>query len=152
LYLAGNVRIKVEAITGTGTPAATVTACSPALTSEIQPHGGKVTCTIAKQTTQPDYEAASMSIAAEATGVDAWGQVEAIAGVTAGVVSATRTVTLVQQPAMLTGITSSLTSAAQAGEGVGVSIAGSMWCAGLVLLLFAVKVMAHRRLQNSLTK
>jgi hypothetical protein len=112
----GNVHIKVDAITGLGTPAAVVTGCSPALTSEIQPHGGKVTCTIAKQTTQADFEAASMTIEAQATGVDAWGQVEAMAGVMAGVVSAVRTVTLVQEPAMHTGITSSLTSATQAGE------------------------------------
>jgi hypothetical protein len=112
---AGNVRIKVEAITGTGTPAAVVSACTPALTLPIEPHGGKVTCTISKATTQDDYEAASMAIAAEATGVDAWGQVEGMAGVTSGVVTASRGVALVQKPAMYTGISSSLTSAAQAG-------------------------------------
>jgi hypothetical protein len=110
------VRIKVETITGTGTPAAVVSACAPALTSPIEPHGGKVTCTIAQQTTQANYEAASMTIAAEATGVDAWGQVEAMVGVTASVVTASRPVTLEQKPAMHTGITSTLTSAAQAGE------------------------------------
>lgn len=116
LTAAGNVRIKVEAITGLGAPAALVTACLPALTSEIQPHGGKVTCTITQQTTQADYEAASVTLAADASGVDAWGQVEAMAGVSgAGGVSASRTVALLQEPAMRTGITSSLTSAAQAG-------------------------------------
>jgi hypothetical protein len=115
LCAAGNVRIKVEAITGTGTPASVVSACAPALTIPIEPHGGRVTCTIAQQTTQDDYEAASMAIAAQATGVDAWGQVKAIAGVAAGVVAASRPVTLLQKPAMYTGISSSLTSAAQAG-------------------------------------
>lgn len=107
------MRIKVEAIAGLST--AVVTSCSPALTEAIPPHGGKVICTIAKATTQADYEAASMTIEAEATGVDAWGQNETMAGVTTGAISATRTVTLLQEPAMHTGITSSLAIAAQAG-------------------------------------
>lgn len=112
MLTAGNVRIKVGSIDGVGT--ALVTPCSPALTDPIVP-GGKVTCTISQETTQGDYQAGQMTIAAQATGVDAFGQQE-LPGTVSPVAPADRLVDLVQAPSMKTGIAYKLVNKDNAGK------------------------------------
>lgn len=94
------MRIEVGSIDGVGT--AFVEDCLPVLTDPIAP-GGKVTCTISQHTSQDDYQAGQMTITAQATDVDAYGQQELPEAVSP-YAGANRLVDLVKAPSMRTGI------------------------------------------------